>query len=242
MSKYTKFLALTGMSRGKLYQGAIAAANVVYIYDFIDRWGVNAEQVMSALNAMTGDILVRINSPGGDVQEAIAIANALERYKQKGKVTVTIDALCASAATLIACKADAVSMADNAQYMIHMPWTCCMGSAAEMRKQADIMDMIFTSAMLPAYAAKSGLPPETVAQLCADETWYSAAEALAAGFVDSIENMPDAGESLPAAARAVIVSKLTACGVLLNTPKEEVSAQEPDAAPLALRAPLRLRD
>lgn len=239
MRKYKDFRALLQARTAAAATAsvvALAEGNQLYIYDFIDSYGVNASAVVAQLQAMSGDITVRINSPGGDVQEAIAIANALERYKSKGKVSIAIDGMAASAATLIACAGDSVTIAPNAVYMIHLPETCTFGNAADHASAVDVLTMMFNQVMLPAYTAKSGLNAPDVAKLCAEETWYDAKQAVDAGFADTVGNLPDAEDtSVQAQARQRVVAEFSKALQAVTAPVTATVPVKP-----VLRAPLRL--
>jgi ATP-dependent protease ClpP protease subunit len=161
--------------------------NEVYLYDEIgpDEYGLaSAKQMVAALKAAKGaDITLRINSPGGSVTEATAMVEALRRYK--GEVNVEIDAIAASASTLVALAGNSVGISANAFYMIHMPWSFAIGPASEMRKTADILDK-FAVNLAQQYATATGKPVDEVMELMAAETWYNAEEAVANGFAHRI--------------------------------------------------------
>ena len=155
------------------------------IYDEIGAYGVSAKDFIAELGALPAatPIELRLNSPGGSVFDAVAIYNALKRHD--GSVTVTIDGIAASAASYVAMAGDAVVMPENAFLMIHDPSGLAIGTAADMRSMAEALDKIGAS-LVRGYAAKSGKPEEEVAALMAAETWFDAAEALAAGFADRL--------------------------------------------------------
>lgn len=156
----------------------------VYIYDAIGFFGVEAQDFIRDLERITADsITLRINSPGGDVFDGSAIYNALLRHP--AKVHVKIDGLAASMASVIALAGDTVEMAENAFYMIHNPWSFVIGDSAAMRKEADILDKI-TSTAVGIYARNSSLDETEVRAAMDAETWYTAEEAKAAGFIDTI--------------------------------------------------------
>ena len=155
------------------------------IYDEIGAYGVSAKDFIAELGALPAatPIELRLNSPGGSVFDAVAIYNALKRHD--GSVTVTVDGIAASAASYVAMAGDAVVMPENAFLMIHDPSGLAIGTAADMRAMADALDKIGAS-LVRGYAAKSGKPEEEIAALMAAETWFDAAEALAAGFADRL--------------------------------------------------------
>ena len=130
-----------------------------------------------------GDITVWINSPGGDVFAAAQIYNMLMDYK--GHVTVKIDGLAASAASVIAMAGTKVLMSPVAMMMIHNPATIAIGDTAEMKKAIEMLDEVKES-IINAYAEKSHLSRNKIARLMDEETWMNAEKALQLGFVDGI--------------------------------------------------------
>jgi ATP-dependent protease ClpP protease subunit len=166
----------------------------ISIYDEIGSFGVGAKQFLGEVQKLAGKhIHLRINSPGGSVVEGTAIFNALRRHK--GGVTVHIDALAASMASVIAMSGSPVLMADNALLMLHNPWTISMGDSDDLRKEADLLDMLKAN-IRNAYVRKSGMDEDTVQEMMDNETWLGALDAVALGLVDAIE------EGVPAAAMA----------------------------------------
>ncbi|GGE75895.1 ATP-dependent Clp protease proteolytic subunit [Streptosporangium jomthongense] len=170
----------------------------IFIYgDIGDSWddeSTTAARFVKDLAALEADaITLRINSPGGSVTDGLAIYNALKRHP--ATVTVEIDGIAASIASLIAMAGDTVNMASNALYMIHAPWGFSIGNANEMRDMADTMDK-FASAMAEAYADGTGKEASEFMALMSDgkDHWYTAAEAEAAGYVNQVT------EALPIAA------------------------------------------
>ncbi|EFK6692288.1 Clp protease ClpP, partial [Escherichia coli] len=157
----------------------------IYIYDEIGFWGVTAKQFISDLNAL-GDIThinLHINSPGGDVFEGIAIFNALKTHG--ASITVYVDGVAASMASVIAMVGNPVIMPENTFMMIHKPFGFTGGDAEDMRTYADLLDKV-EAVLLPAYAQKTGKTTDEVAAMLADETWMSGAECLAHGFADQV--------------------------------------------------------
>ena len=149
-------------------------------------WGdtISAKEVTEYLTDLdVENINVYINSNGGVVDTAIAINNALRRHK--AKVTVNIDGIAASAATLITCAGDTVRMPKNALFMIHNPSTIAMGDSEEMRKQADVLEK-HKNSILETYLQKVNIDKEKLSELMDNETWLSAEEALEYGFIDEI--------------------------------------------------------
>lgn len=156
----------------------------VFIYDTVGIWGVSANEFVKDLNAIDAKTInLRINSPGGNVFDGVAIYNALKKHD--AKVITHIEALAASIASIIALAGDEVQIADNAFYMIHNPYTWAVGDAASMRKTAGMLDKV-TDSLIKTYTNKTGKTSGEIRQLMDDETWFTAEEAKADGFADII--------------------------------------------------------
>ncbi|GAV24799.1 hypothetical protein ciss_07320 [Carboxydothermus islandicus] len=138
---------------------------------------------LKALGDIT-DLTVRINSGGGDVFAAQAIYSILKSHP--AKVTVYVDGLAASAASVIAMSGDVVIMPKNAMMMVHNPWTIGIGNSNDFRKLADDLDKI-REGMIAAYQTKTNLDREKLIELLDAETWMTADEALEYGFIDQID-------------------------------------------------------
>lgn len=166
-------------------EGADAAD--VNIYDAIGAWydGVSAKQFLADLSALpetVKTINLHVNSPGGDVFDAIAIANGLRAHR--AKVLASIEGLAASAATIVTQGgSDEVLVADNAIVMIHDPYGFAMGTAKDMRDTAAALDRS-RDAIVATYRRKSPLSAKKLETLMAETTWMSADEAIANGFAD----------------------------------------------------------
>ena len=157
----------------------------IHLYDEVGAFGAGSKEFLADLGKLDGQhIHLRINSPGGSVVEGPAIYNALRRHK--GGVTVHIDALAASMASVIAMSGSPVYIADNALLMIHNPWTVSMGESKDLRKEADLLDKL-KSTLVNAYTRKTGMDQAQVAEMMDAETWLDAVEAVALGFADAIE-------------------------------------------------------
>ena len=135
------------------------------------------------LNSGTGDITVWINSPGGDCVAAAQIYNMLTNYK--GKVTVKIDGIAASAASVIAMAGDTVLVSPVSMLMIHNPATIAWGDHAEMQKAIDMLAEVKES-IINAYVLKTGLSRPKLSHLMDAETWMDANKAVELGFADEI--------------------------------------------------------
>ena len=155
------------------------------------------------LEADTGDIEVCINSIGGDVWAATQIYNMLKSYN--GKVTVKIDSLAASAASVIAMAGDEVLMSPLSLIMLHNPLTIAAGDVSDMQKAIDMLDEVKES-IINAYELKSGLSRTKISHMMDCETWLSAKKAVELGFADSImftDNDTDTDDSYEFSQREV---------------------------------------
>lgn len=141
------------------------------------------------LQALGGkDVLLRINSPGGDVFQAQAIYNVLKAYS--GSITCHIDGICASAATLVACAADSITMPENALYMIHNPASAMWGTMdrQDLDKAAEMLDKVKDTIVAVYMSRCKDLSEDEIRQMMDDETWMTAEEAHDKGFVDVIDD------------------------------------------------------
>lgn len=147
--------------------------------------GISAKGFAESISAL-GDVAemdVRISSPGGDVFQGMAIYNTLKQHS--AKVRVFIDGVAASMATVIAMAGDEIEMAENAVFMIHEPRASVSGTSEDLVSQAALLEKL-TSQVVAVYAARTGIAEADIRAAMAKETWYSAAEAKAAGFVTKI--------------------------------------------------------
>ena len=135
------------------------------------------------LNSGKGNITVWINSPGGDCFAAAQIYNMLRDYK--GHVTVKIDSLAASAASVIAMAGDEVLISPTGMFMIHNPSTVAMGDHGDLEKAIDMLNEVKNS-IINAYQAKTGLSRNKLSKLMEDETWMDANKAVEFGFADGM--------------------------------------------------------
>ena len=140
------------------------------------------------LNAGSGDITVWINSPGGDCVAAAQIYNMLMDYR--GSVTVKIDGIAASAASVIAMAGTRVLVSPVSMMMIHNPATMAMGDAAEMQKAIAMLDEVKES-IINAYEIKTGMSRAKLSHLMDAETWMDAHTAVDLGFADEIMTRPE---------------------------------------------------
>ena len=144
------------------------------------------------LDKCQGDISVWINSPGGDVFAAAQIYNMLMDYPHN--VTVKINGLAASAASVIAMGGTVVQMSPVAMMMIHNPMTVAIGDSAEMQKASAMLDEVKESIM-NAYEIKTGLSRTKISHLMDAESWFNAKKAVELGFADKILFSDDAEEA-----------------------------------------------
>ena len=140
------------------------------------------------LNAGSGDITVWINSPGGDCVAAAQIYNMLMDYR--GSVTVKIDGIAASAASVIAMAGTRVLVSPVSMLMIHNPATMAMGDAAEMQKAIAMLNEVKES-IINAYEIKTGMSRAKLSHLMDAETWMDAHTAVDLGFADEIMTRPE---------------------------------------------------
>lgn len=182
----------------------------VTIYDEIGFFGVTAADFIRDLaDIKASTINLRINSPGGDVFDGVAIFNAIKRHT--AQVNVFVDGLAASAASFIAMAGDKVLMSPHSQMMIHEASGLAIGNAEDMRKLADMLDKTSTS-IADIYAERAGGTTAEWRARMKDETWYSDHEAVAAGLADEV-----IGSSGPAPANV----------------KNEAPSPEPEPDPVA---------
>jgi ATP-dependent Clp endopeptidase proteolytic subunit ClpP len=149
--------------------------------------GTTAKDFLGSLTKATGGdkqtpLNIIINSPGGNVHDGLEMYNALREYANS---TAVIVGVAASAASFVAMGAARVAINRSAQLMIHLPKTGVYGNATEVQQTAEALEKMGQS-IAEIYVAKTGLPKEIVMELMAAETWMTAEEALAMGFVDEI--------------------------------------------------------
>jgi len=148
---------------------------------------ISADDFLSALSEHAGeDVTILLDSEGGSVTDGLSIYNAIMQYS--GNITVHIDAICASIATVIACAADRVVMNSNAKFMIHRAWTVAMGNSVEFRSMADILELMDAD-IASAYGDKTDLPEDELLGMMEAETWMSAEQAYDLGFIDEINQI-----------------------------------------------------
>ena len=207
-----------------------------------DSWfddDVTPQLFKDELNSGTGDITVWINSPGGDCVAAAQIYNMLAGYK--GKVTVKIDGIAASAASVIAMAGDTVLVSPVSMLMIHNPATMAWGDHAEMQKAMDMLDQVKES-IINAYVLKTGLSRPKLSHLMDAETWMDANKAVELGFADDIMARAETGpgedgegdtdgeeKKSPSAHSSMLFSHRAADNALLNKVIAKYGEKKPKA-------------
>jgi ATP-dependent Clp endopeptidase proteolytic subunit ClpP len=185
-----------------LNKSATEAEIVIYAGIGQDFWGdgsmISAKQFSDELKKIpetVNTINVRINSPGGDVFDGIAIYNRLKQHK--AKKVVYIDGLAASIASIIALAGDEIKIGEGALYMIHLPWTGAWGDRMDFDNVINrLMDV--EEQMLGIYSKRTGIERSEIRKMLEEETWMNAEESLEKGFVDmKVE------ETVPIAASAI---------------------------------------
>lgn len=171
-------------AQGKLEVKASGDQTELMLYDEIGFWGVTAKQFNEALATVaTPKIVLRINSPGGDVFDGYAMYNALKAHKSQ--VAVIVEGLAASAASFVALAGDTLSMADPSMLMVHRAWTLAIGNVNDLKQTVEVLSKV-DQQIADIYAAATGKPAAEMLALMDAETWLTAQEAADLGFVDEI--------------------------------------------------------
>ncbi len=155
----------------------------VYIYDEIGFWGTRASDFVKEIRQIKNDIILHINSPGGQVFDGLAIYNSLKAHTSK--VTTKIEGIAASMASIIALAGETIEMAENSMFMIHNPLVNVTGDSEELRKNAELLDRI-KEQIVNIYVSHSNLSADEIGSLMDQETWLTAKEAKEKGFINSI--------------------------------------------------------
>ena len=195
--------------------GVIIDSATAKIYE---SWGydlnfVTPEKVRAALGKFNQDVTLWINSPGGSVFDASSILTAMQRFQQDYKVNVVVDGVCASAATYLAVHGDDRKMAKLSMFMIHNSWSRAVGDADDFEKAASTLNKI-DKAYAEMLAEHSNLSEEEVRDAMKEETWYSAKEAVEAGFIDHVFEPKKVGDNSPP--KQTTTQKLTTTIQCLN--------------------------
>ena len=217
------------------------AGRTLYFDGYIaqDSWfedDITPKKFKAELNSSAGDIAVWLNSPGGDVFAASQIYTMLREYD--GKVTVKIDGLAASAASVIAMAGDEIILSPVAMMMIHNPATAIFGEAADLQTAIKMLGEVKES-LVNAYERRTGLPRGKISAMMDAETWFSAQKAVELGFADKILYAPDQTET----AEGFLFDRLTITNALIRkmpTAKFEPAAPEPGKSHQELMTRLQL--
>lgn len=224
-------LMLTNKGRGSFK----AEGSTLWLYDVIASdddeaqfWGgISPRQFIDALESMSGPVTLRINSPGGSVFGAQAMVAAMRDHD--APITARVDALAASAASVIAAEAAQLEMAQGSMLMIHKAWSVALGNADDMRATADLLEKI--DGQISATYARKGGDDKDWARMMAAETWFDADEAVAAGLADRV--LADSKQKN--------VWDLSAFKAAPWQPQEKVDAPAPDPEPMVADVAARER-
>lgn len=220
--------------------------NVITVFDVIgeDYWsggGFTAKRAAAALRSIgERDVVVQVNSPGGDLFEGLAIYNLLRAHK--GKVTVNVMGYAASAASIIAMAGDEIVMGLGTFMMVHNAWGLVMGNRHDLAEASKLFET-FDSAMADIYEARTTSSRKDIVKLMDAESWLSPTEAMAGGFADRVDEQLQAAASAgagnnPIKARRQVEAALAKAG--LSRPQRaellsEISGAQRDASPNATR-------
>lgn len=186
---------------------------------------VTPELFREELNSGTGNITVWINSPGGDCVAAAQIYNMLMDYK--GDVTVKIDGIAASAASVIAMAGTKVLMSPVSMLMIHNPATVAFGDKAEMKKAIEMLDAVKDSIM-NAYEVKTGMNRDKISRLMDAETWMDANKAMELKFADGILTRDTDAEDMEVPTVSMLYSKAAVTNSLMDKIASKCIIASPD--------------
>lgn len=209
------------------------ADNTISVLDVIGSdWtgeGVTSKRIAAALRHIGDrDVVVNINSPGGDFFEGLAIYNMLREHN--GKVTVRVIGMAASAASVIMMAGDEIRVARAGFVMIHNTWVAAMGDRNQLRDVADWLEP-FDSVASDIYAARTGLERKEIGKMLDRETWISGSDAVDNGFADSLLNSDEfetvignSQNERPIAAAHKIDTLLAKAGVTRSERRELIAA------------------
>ena len=191
------------------------------------------------LNAGTGDVVLYVNSPGGDCVAASQIYTMLMEYK--GRVTVKIDGIAASAASVIAMAGTEVLMAPTSLMFVHNPLTVAIGDTEEMQKAIAMLDEVKES-IITAYELKTGMSRAKLAHLMDAETWMNAQKAIELGFADGIltresERVSDLTVNSYQFSRRAVTNSLLNKLEHMQASKQSATEKPPDETPAEPKYP-----
>jgi ATP-dependent Clp protease, protease subunit len=215
------------MKRAKWSVKDAAKEAEVYLYSEIgeDWWGdgITAKDFIEDLQALPASVekvIVRINSPGGDVFEGFAIYQALLRDRRQ--IVTAVDGLAASVASLVMMAGDEINAANTSMVMVHDPWTIAIGNAEDFRAVSEVLDQI-TGQIVSAYGRRDKVDQAAIREAMRAETWYTAEQAQEIGLVDTVTEA------------TVAVAAKVPPGRYQNAPKRLLGAQVAPAKPTEAR-------
>lgn len=205
----------------------------ITIYGVIgDTWfsdSFSANDIDQALNAAgDNDVIINLNSPGGDAFDGIAIFNRLKRHN--GKVTVHVDGWACSAASVIAMAADELVMELGSMFMIHEASNIVWGSKQDMRKEADVLEQL-EDGIIDIYMTKANIGRDEVREKMDAETWMSAKTAAELGFADSVAGAEQKPEPEPQNRIQDRQNALDVLNSILNKNNQQPVPREPELEP-----------
>lgn len=212
--------------------GDIICNDMKWIYDWLEYESccpADVKNVIAELTDENEELKVIINSPGGDVQAGQEIYSILKDIKNP--VTINVQSMAASAASMIAMAGDTVKMSPVALLMIHNASTCAAGDYRDMQHTADVLQTVNT-AILQAYLAKTGKTEDELREMMDKETWLTANQCLEAGFADEIIK-----DEKPGIITNAMIGRLSVTDEMIAKVKAEKAAKEAsDAAAEAEKA------
>lgn len=187
-------------------------------------WGdeITPSLFRDELAKISGNLTVWLNSPGGDCFAASQIYTMLRNHN--GKVTVKIDGIAASAASVVAMAGDETFIAPTAMLMIHNPMMWASGNKADMEKAIELLEEV-KEGIINAYVRKTSLPRNQISKLMDDETWLNAEKALQLGFVDGILFDEKSAEDVPEEPENKAVTMIYSTAKIRNSFLQKVSAK-----------------
>lgn len=214
--------------------GDIICTDMKWIYDWLEYESccpADVKNVIAELTDENEELKVVINSPGGDVQAGQEIYSILKDIKNP--VTINVQSMAASAASMIAMAGDTVRMSPVSLLMIHNASTCTSGDYRDMQHTADVLQTVNT-AILQAYLAKTGKTEDELREMMDKETWLTANQCLEAGFADEIIK-----DEKPGIITNAMIGRLSVTDEMIAKVKAEKAARDAaDAAAEAEKAAL----
>ncbi len=187
--------------------------------------GISSQTVSNALKTQCKSITVHLNSPGGNAFDGVAIYNLL---RASGKpVSVVVEGMAASAASIIAMAGDTITMATGSVMMIHEAMSMAFGNADEMTKMAETLTTV-TSGIADIYVARTGIPKAEILQMQNVETWMTADEAVAKGFATDVSKAKAVKNEFKLDAFSNVPASLTAAADVIPDDPDDDPADDPD--------------